>query len=90
MKHSSEVTIIVEKSREVFSKIVVIDKAGPVVVHWRHAPHHEQALGQPVAWKGRQLARRSSMTSTMARVIQYVSHLLPSSGDSIFRARIEQ
>ena len=48
MKPSSEVTIIVEK---VFSKIVVIDKAGPVVLHWRHAPHHEQAIGQPVAWK---------------------------------------
>ena len=50
MKHSSEVTIIVEKSREVFSKIVVIDKAGPVVLQWRHAPHHEQALAQPVEW----------------------------------------
>ena len=50
MKHSSEVTIIVVKSSEVCSKISVIDKAGPVVLQWRHAPHHEQALGQPVAW----------------------------------------
>ena len=27
-----------------------MDEAGPVVLQWRHAPHHEQALGQPVAW----------------------------------------
>ena len=39
------------KSRNLnYSYSLVVDNVGSVALEGRHAPHHEQALAQPVEW----------------------------------------
>ena len=33
-----------------YSYSLVVDNVGSVALEGRHAPHHEQALAQPVEW----------------------------------------